>query len=68
MLSRLPAEALRSVNANARTVLLRVTPTPATLTERRAILGVLKKHAGVEVFKRLHVRQPVQFLACVARL
>ena len=45
--------------AHLRTVMLRVTPTPATLSERRAILGVLKQTAVVEYFKKLHVRQPV---------
>ncbi len=44
--------------ANLRTIMLRVTPTPATLSERRAILGVLKQTAVVEYFKKMHVRRP----------
>jgi hypothetical protein len=49
----------------ARTVLLRVTPTPATLTERRAVLGLLKKHGTVEVFKKLRVRRPGPSSPCL---
>ena len=47
-----------STMAHLRTILVRVTPTPATLSERRAILGVLKQHTVVDYFRKLHVRQP----------
>jgi hypothetical protein len=41
--------------ANLRTVLVKVSPSPVTLSERRAVLGALKKYAEVEVFKKLQV-------------
>lgn len=44
------------VPANLRSLLVKVSPAPATLSERRAILRVLKRHGEVDVFKKLHVR------------
>ncbi|KAK3309068.1 uncharacterized protein B0T15DRAFT_128663 [Chaetomium strumarium] len=48
----LPVRAASRVSA--RTLLVKVSPAPVTLTERRAILQVLKRHGEVEVFKKLH--------------
>ncbi|KAL2128119.1 hypothetical protein VTI74DRAFT_9629 [Chaetomium olivicolor] len=48
---------------SARTLLVKVTPAPATLPERRAVLQVLKKHGEVEVFKRL--LDPSHFISVV---
>ncbi|KAK3327750.1 hypothetical protein B0T19DRAFT_172906 [Cercophora scortea] len=36
-----------------RSIYLRVKPAPATLSERRAVLGALKQHGEIEVFKNL---------------
>ncbi|KAK3684896.1 hypothetical protein B0T22DRAFT_464421 [Podospora appendiculata] len=36
-----------------RSIYLRVKPAPATLSERRAVLGALKQHGEIEVFKKL---------------
>lgn len=44
--------------ANMRTILVKVSPAPATLSERRAILRILKQRGEVELFKKLHVRFP----------
>lgn len=54
-LSKMWSEKLRTM-AKVRTVLVKVSPAPSTLSERRAILGVLKQHGDVEFFKRLQVR------------
>ena len=48
--------------ANVRTVIVKVNPTPATLSERRAVLRALKQHGEIQVFKKLHVRLPVSTL------
>ncbi|KAF3761027.1 hypothetical protein M406DRAFT_108355 [Cryphonectria parasitica EP155] len=37
----------------ARSLLVKVLPTPATLSERRAVLHALQRHGPIEVFKRL---------------
>ncbi|KAK4149236.1 hypothetical protein C8A00DRAFT_38173 [Chaetomidium leptoderma] len=50
--------------AKLRTVLVKVSPAPTTLSERRAILRVLKQHGEVEVFKKLH--DPSHFISVVA--
>ncbi|KAG7288611.1 hypothetical protein NEMBOFW57_004965 [Staphylotrichum longicolle] len=47
--------------AKVRTVLVKVSPAPSTLSERRAILGVLKQHGDVEFFKRL--QDPSHFVS-----
>ncbi|KAK4038030.1 hypothetical protein C8A01DRAFT_17845 [Parachaetomium inaequale] len=54
-----------STLANMRTVLVKVSPAPTTLSERRAVLGVLKKYAVVDVFKKLH--DPSHFISTVAQ-
>ncbi|KAL2157392.1 hypothetical protein VTH06DRAFT_6211 [Thermothelomyces fergusii] len=51
--------------ARLRTILVKVSPAPTTLSERRAVLGVLKKYADVEVFKKLH--DPSYFISVVAQ-
>ncbi|KAL2173205.1 uncharacterized protein P884DRAFT_252365 [Thermothelomyces heterothallicus CBS 202.75] len=51
--------------AKLRSILVKVTPAPTTLSERRAVLGVLKKYADVEVFKKLH--DPSHFVSIVAQ-
>lgn len=43
------------VKASLRTILVKVSPSPVTLSERRAVLGALKKYAEVDVFKKLQV-------------
>lgn len=40
----------------ARSLFVKVWPTPTTLTERRAVLRALQRHGEIEVFKRLTVR------------
>ncbi|KAL2017986.1 hypothetical protein VTK56DRAFT_1366 [Thermocarpiscus australiensis] len=50
--------------ANLRTIYLKVTPAPANLSERRAVLRALKQHGEIEVFKRLN--DPSSFLSVVA--
>ncbi|KAK4236427.1 hypothetical protein C8A03DRAFT_35672 [Achaetomium macrosporum] len=49
---------------NARTLLVKVSPAPSTLTERRAILQVLQRHGEVEVFKKLH--DPGHFISVLS--
>lgn len=39
----------------ARSLFIKVMPTPASLSERRAVLHALQRHAQIEVFKRLTV-------------
>ncbi|KAK4243950.1 hypothetical protein C7999DRAFT_17744 [Corynascus novoguineensis] len=51
--------------AKLRSILVKVTPAPTTLSERHAVLGVLKKYADVEVFKKLH--DPSHFVSIVAQ-
>ncbi|EAQ92403.1 predicted protein [Chaetomium globosum CBS 148.51] len=53
------------VAANLRTILVKVSPSPVTLSERRAVLGALKKYAEVEVFKKL--QEPSHFVSIVAQ-
>ncbi|KAH6649839.1 hypothetical protein F5144DRAFT_597350 [Chaetomium tenue] len=64
------------VAANLRTILVKVSPSPVTLSERRAVLGALKKYAEVEVFKKLQVyknqlmlslQEPSHFVSIVAQ-
>jgi hypothetical protein len=50
------------VAASVRTVLCKVTPAPKTLSERRAVLRMLKQHGEIDVFKKLHVRRVSSFL------
>lgn len=51
-----------------RTLLVKVDPTPANLTERRAILSLLKRHGSIHTFKRLLVRLiSFSFFCCRAR-
>lgn len=61
----------RRAMAKLRTVLVKVSPAPTTLSERRAILRVLKQRGEVDLFKKLHVRlpNPVNLFRdlCVAR-
>lgn len=47
------------VPANLRTILVKVSPAPSSLSERRAILHVIKQRGKVEMFKKLHVCLPV---------
>jgi hypothetical protein len=44
--------------ANLRTVLVKVSPAPATLSERRAILRILKQRGEVDLYKKLQVGFP----------
>ncbi|KAK4104329.1 hypothetical protein N658DRAFT_466431 [Parathielavia hyrcaniae] len=53
----------KAVSANLRTILLKVSPAPSSLAERRAILHLLKKYADVEFFKRLN--DPSHFISIV---
>ncbi|KAK3301306.1 uncharacterized protein B0H64DRAFT_370445 [Chaetomium fimeti] len=53
------------VAANLRTILVKVSPSPATLSERRAVLGALKRYAEVEVFKKL--QDSSHFISIVAQ-
>jgi hypothetical protein len=39
----------------ARTLIVRVDPTPITFAERRAVLRTLRQHGEIEVFKKLDV-------------
>ncbi|KAK4121026.1 hypothetical protein N657DRAFT_636078 [Parathielavia appendiculata] len=52
-----------SVSAKLRTILVKVSPAPSSLSERRAILHLLKKYADVEYFKRL--KDPSHFISIV---
>lgn len=42
-----------------RSVYVKVRPAPQSLTQRRAILRVLRQHGRIEVFKSLGVRSPL---------
>ncbi|KAK3897381.1 hypothetical protein C8A05DRAFT_39069 [Staphylotrichum tortipilum] len=53
-----------STAALLRTVLVKVSPAPISLSERRAILHVVKKHAKVDVFKKLY--DPSHFISILA--
>ncbi|KAL2257435.1 hypothetical protein VTK26DRAFT_176 [Humicola hyalothermophila] len=48
------AAARLTTPANVRTIIVKVRPTPATLSERRAVLRALKRHGEIQVFKKLH--------------
>lgn len=39
----------------ARSLFVNVSPTPTSLSERRAVLHALRRHGPIEVFKRLPV-------------
>ena len=39
----------------ARSIYLRVSPTPSNLAERRSVLRILKKQGVIEYFKKLRV-------------
>ncbi|KAH6845066.1 hypothetical protein B0I37DRAFT_175464 [Chaetomium sp. MPI-CAGE-AT-0009] len=56
---------VKPVAANLRTILVKVSPSPSTLSERRAVLGALKKYAEVDVFKKL--QDPSYFVSVVAQ-
>lgn len=43
---------------NARSLFVKVRPTPINLSERRAVLRALQRYGEIEVFKRLTVRTP----------
>ncbi|KAL2264762.1 hypothetical protein VTJ83DRAFT_7272 [Remersonia thermophila] len=49
--------------AHLRTVLVKVSPAPATLSERRAVLHILKKRGQVDMFKKL--QDPSHFVSIV---
>lgn len=40
---------------NNRSLFVSVTPVPATLSERRAVLNALQRHGPIEVFKKIPV-------------
>ncbi|KAL1836047.1 hypothetical protein VTJ49DRAFT_5632 [Mycothermus thermophilus] len=49
--------------AHMRTVLVKVSPAPTTLSERRAVLHILKKRGQVDMFKKL--QDPSHFISIV---
>lgn len=48
-----------SSGLGARSVYVRVSPSPTSFVERRAVLKTLQTFGKVEVFKKLEVRRPV---------
>jgi hypothetical protein len=49
------AAAKRFTPAKLRTLFVKVKPAPANLTERRAVLRVLRQYTDIDVFKKLYV-------------
>ncbi|KAH6631043.1 hypothetical protein B0J18DRAFT_118707 [Chaetomium sp. MPI-SDFR-AT-0129] len=65
LVARIQGTATPVTEASIRAVLVKVTPAPTTLSERRAVLGVLKKYAEIDVFKKLH--DPSHFVSITSQ-
>ncbi|KAK4144207.1 uncharacterized protein C8A04DRAFT_28109 [Dichotomopilus funicola] len=65
LVARIQGTATPVTEASVRAVLVKVTPAPTTLSERRAVLGVLKKYAEIDVFKKLH--DPSHFVSITSQ-